>query len=58
MLLRQHQDDFFVAIIQINEMIYTIRENGGGDTMGIYDLDLQELPLFEGLKADEVEQFI
>ena len=26
--------------------------------MGIYDLDLQELPLFEGLKADEVEQFI
>ncbi|EEX68491.1 cyclic nucleotide-binding domain protein [Mitsuokella multacida DSM 20544] len=58
MLLLQHQDDFFVAIIQINEMIYTIQENGGGDTMGIYDLDLQELPLFEGLKADEVEQFI
>lgn len=58
MLLLQHQDDFFVAIIQINEMIYTIRENGGGDMMGIYDLDLQELPLFEGLKADEVEQFI
>ena len=26
--------------------------------MGIYDLDLQELPLFEGLKADEVDQFI
>ena len=26
--------------------------------MGIYDLDLQELPLFAGLKADEVEQFI
>lgn len=26
--------------------------------MGIYDLDLQELPLFEGLKADAVEQFI
>lgn len=39
-------------------MIYIIQENGGGDTMGIYDLDLQELPLFEGLKADEVEQFI
>ncbi len=26
--------------------------------MGIYDLDLQELPLFDGLKAEEVDQFI
>lgn len=26
--------------------------------MAVYDLDLQELPLFAGLKAAEVDQFI
>lgn len=26
--------------------------------MGVYNLDLQELPLFHGLKAEEVDQFI